>query len=403
MKIYKVGGAVRDKLLGLPIKDHDWVVVGSSPEEMLSLGFKPVGQDFPVFLHPDTHEEYALARTERKTAPGYTGFSFHTSVDVTLEDDLRRRDLTINAMAEDEHGNLIDPYAGKQDLENGILRHVSPAFVEDPLRVLRVARFAARFDFKLSEQTLTLMQEISQSGELDTLVAERVWAELERALAEQYPVRFFEVLQSCAALENIFPEIDKLFGIPQPVQYHPEIDSGVHTMMVLQLACTLTDETIIRFAALVHDLGKGLTPKAQWPSHRGHEERSVELIHKMCDRYRIPNKYRQLAVIVARYHLDCHRIREMRPDTVLKKLESMDALRRPERFEQFLIACEADARGRKGMQENDYPQANYFRTALNAAKNINVQALIDKGIDSNAMAKEVQQLRIDSLKKLAAE
>lgn len=306
-------------------------------------------------------------------------------------------------MAEDEHGNLIDPYAGKQDLENGILRHVSPAFVEDPLRVLRVARFAARFDFKLSEQTLTLMQEISQSGELDTLVAERVWAELERALAEQYPVRFFEVLQSCAALANIFPEIDKLFGIPQPVQYHPEIDSGVHTMMVLQLACTLTDETIIRFAALVHDLGKGLTPKAQWPSHRGHEERSVELIHKMCDRYRIPNKYRQLAVIVARYHLDCHRIREMRPDTVLKKLESMDALRRPERFEQFLIACEADARGRKGMQENDYPQANYFRTALNAAKNINVQALIDKGIDSNAMAKEVQQLRIDSLKKLAAE
>lgn len=400
MKIYQVGGAVRDKLLGLPVKDRDWLVVGSSPEEMQALGFTPVGQDFPVFLHPETHEEYALARTERKIAPGYTGFSFHTSADVSLEDDLRRRDLTINAMAEDEHGNLIDPFAGKQDLENGILRHVSPAFVEDPLRVLRVARFAARFDFKLSEQTLTLMQEISQSGELDALVAERVWAELEKALAEQYPVRFFEVLQSCAALENIFPEIDKLFGIPQPEQYHPEIDSGVHTMMVLQLACTLTDETIIRFAALVHDVGKGLTPKAQWPSHRGHEERSVELIHKMCDRFRIPNKYRQLAVIVARYHLDCHRIGEMHPHTILKKLEAIDALRRPERFEQFLIACEADARGRKGMENNAYPQAEFFRKAYEAAKEVDTQDLVDKGVEGHSMAEEIRQLRIAAIRKI---
>lgn len=400
MKIYQVGGAVRDKLLGLPVKDRDWLVVGSSPEEMQALGFTPVGQDFPVFLHPETHEEYALARIERKIAPGYTGFSFHTSADVSLEDDLRRRDLTINAMAEDEHGNLIDPFAGKQDLENGILRHVSPAFVEDPLRVLRVARFAARFDFKLSEQTLTLMQEISQSGELDTLVAERVWAELEKALAEQYPVRFFEVLQSCAALENIFPEIDKLFGIPQPEQYHPEIDSGVHTMMVLQLACTLTDETIIRFAALVHDVGKGLTPKAQWPSHRGHEERSVEIIHKMCDRYRIPNKYRQLAIIVARYHLDCHRIGEMHPHTILKKLEAIDALRRPERFEQFLIACEADARGRKGMENNAYPQAKFFRKAYEAAKGVDTQDLVDKGVEGHSMAEEIRQLRIAAIRKI---
>ena len=367
---------------------------------MQALGFTPVGQDFPVFLHPETHEEYALARTERKIAPGYTGFSFHTSADVSLEDDLRRRDLTINAMAEDEHGNLIDPFAGKQDLENGILRHVSPAFVEDPLRVLRVARFAARFDFKLTEQTLTLMQEISQSGELDTLVAERVWAELEKALAEQYPVRFFEVLQSCAALENIFPEIDKLFGIPQPEQYHPEIDSGVHTMMVLQLACTLTDETIIRFAALVHDVGKGLTPKAQWPSHRGHEERSVEMIHKMCDRYRIPNKYRQLAIIVARYHLDCHRIGEMHPHTILKKLEAIDALRRPERFEQFLIACEADARGRKGMENNAYPQAKFFRKAYEAAKGVDTQDLVDKGVEGHSMAEEIRQLRIAAIRKI---
>lgn len=397
MKIYQVGGAVRDKLLGLPVKDRDWVVVGSTAEEMLSLGYQPVGKAFPVFLHPETHEEYALARTERKTGPGYKGFAFDTAADVSLEEDLKRRDLTINAIAEDEQGNLTDPFHGKADLDAGIIRHVSPAFVEDPLRVLRVARFAARFGFTIADETRHLMQAISKSGELDSLVAERVWAELERALGEKGPVRFFTVLRECDALQQLFPEIDRLFGIPQPQQYHPEIDTGLHTMMVLEQACRLTEDTSIRFAALVHDLGKGLTPKEQWPGHHGHEERSVGLIHALCDRFHIPGKYRELAVIVARHHLECHRIRELRPETILKKLEAIDALRRPERFQQYLIACEADARGRQGMEDQDYPQAQLFRHYLEAATRVDTTPLRDQGLDGTAMAEAIRKKRIAAI------
>ncbi|OGT80555.1 MAG: multifunctional CCA tRNA nucleotidyl transferase/2'3'-cyclic phosphodiesterase/2'nucleotidase/phosphatase, partial [Gammaproteobacteria bacterium RIFCSPLOWO2_02_FULL_52_10] len=311
MKVYKVGGAVRDRLLGHPVQDHDWVVVGATPEAMLALGYKPVGRDFPVFLHPETHEEYALARTERKTAPGYRGFSFNTAPDVTLEDDLRRRDLTINAIAEDADGSIIDPYHGQTDLKAGILRHVSPAFTEDPLRVIRVARFAARYNFTIAPATEALLKEISQTQELAALAVERIWQETERALAERQPVRFFSVLRECGALAKVFPEIDRLFGVPQPADYHPEIDSGIHTMMVLAQACKLSTDPVVRFAALVHDLGKAATPPEEWPSHKGHEERSVDLVLPLCDRYRIPNQYRELAVIVARYHLDCHRIHEM--------------------------------------------------------------------------------------------
>jgi tRNA nucleotidyltransferase (CCA-adding enzyme) len=397
MKVYKVGGAVRDKLLGLPVKDQDWVVVGSTPEELSELGYKPVGKDFPVFLHPDSKEEYALARTERKTAPGYKGFAFNTSTEVTLEEDLIRRDLTINALAEDDQSNIVDCFNGQEDLKAGILRHISPAFIEDPLRVLRVARFAARFNFQVADETGKLMQTISDSGELDALVAERVWTELERALNEKHPVRFFDVLRDCGALEKVFPEIDRLFGVPQPELHHPEIDSGIHTMMVLEQSCKLTEDPLIRFAALVHDLGKGTTPKAQWPSHRGHEERSVKLIHILCDRYRIPGRYRELAVIVARHHLDCHRIKEMRADTILRKLEAMDAFRRPERFEQFLLACEADIRGRKGFENRPYPQAQYLQAAMAAADNIDTSIIQKENLSGKKIAEAIRKLRTSAI------
>lgn len=397
MKIYQVGGAVRDRLLGLPVKDHDWVVVGATPEEMIDLGYKPVGRDFPVFLHPETAQEYALARTERKTAPGYTGFVFNTSPDITLEQDLMRRDLTINAMAQDEHGDLIDPCKGREDLEQGILRHVSPAFVEDPLRVLRVARFAARFGFKVAPATMDLMQAISASGELDALVAERVWQETKRALGEDRASLFFIVLKDCGALARVFPELDGLYGVPQPEHYHPEIDSGVHTMMVLDQACRLSADTMVRFAALVHDLGKAATPQADWPAHRDHERRGVELVNRLCERYRVPKKFRELAVIVTRYHLDCHRVQELRPGTVIDKLESMDAFRRPGRFEQFLLACEADARGRKGLENTDYPQADRFRALVAAANAINTKSLPVNELDGKEMAQTIRQLRIDAI------
>jgi tRNA nucleotidyltransferase (CCA-adding enzyme) len=397
MKVYKVGGAVRDRLLGLTIKDRDWVVVGSTPEELIELGYKPVGKDFPVFLHPESKEEYALARTERKTAPGYKGFVFNTSADVSLEDDLVRRDLTINALAEDEYSNIVDCFNGQEDLKAGILRHISPAFIEDPLRVLRVARFAARFNFQVADETIQLMQTISDSGELDTLVAERVWTELERALSEAYPVRFFEVLKDCGALQKVFPDIDRLFGVPQPELHHPEIDSGIHTLMVLEQACKLSQDSQIRFAALVHDLGKGTTPKSQWPSHRGHEERSVGLILKLCDRYRIPVRFRELAVIVARHHLDCHRIKEMRANTVLRKLESIDAFRRPERFEQFLLACEADIRGRKGLEDRPYPQAEYLKNAFVAANDVDTRPIQEKQLVGKEIAKAIKVLRTTAI------
>lgn len=398
METYLVGGAVRDKLLGLPLKDRDWVVIGATPQEMESLGYKPVGKDFPVFLHPDTREEYALARTERKTAPGYKGFSFNTSVDVTLEEDLKRRDLTINAMAEDESGNLIDPFHGADDLKTGTLRHVSEAFVEDPLRVLRVARFAARFNFSVADETLQLIQTISQSGELEALIPERVWTEIERALGEPSPVRFFEVLREGNALEKIFPELNKLFGVPQPEHHHPEIDSGLHTMMVLEQACKLSNDPLVRFAALVHDLGKGNTPEDLLPKHHGHEERGVDLIQKLCDRYKIPNKFRELAVIVARHHLDCHRIREMHAATILKKLEQMDAFRRPERFKQFLVACEADARGRKGLEDRPYPQANIFFDYQNAAKSADISHIEGNGPE---IGERVREERLQAIQNIA--
>lgn len=400
MKIYQVGGAVRDKLLNMPVTDRDWVVVGSTPEEMESLGYAPVGREFPVFLHPETHEEYALARTERKSGRGYKGFTFHTSPDITIEDDLTRRDLTINAMAEDEGGNLIDPYNGKKDLEEGLLRHVSPAFVEDPLRVLRVARFAARFGFKIAPETLSLMKTISESGELETLVAERVWSEMEQALAEKYPTRFLLVLRACNALAVLFPEIDCLFGVPQPEKYHPEIDTGMHTIMVLNQAARLSDDPKIRFAAMVHDLGKGSTPRKEWPGHTGHESRGAEIIRSLCKRYKIPGDFCDLAVLASKFHLDCHRVMEMKPQTVLNKLEALDAFRRPERFEQFLVACEADARGRTGREDREYPQAAYFRKALETATSVDTRPLIDEGYSGKALGDALHQRRVEALKKL---
>lgn len=398
MKTYLVGGAVRDKLLGIPVKDRDWVVVGATPEEMLDKGFKAVGKDFPVFLHPQTKEEYALARTERKSGKGYKGFTFHTATDVTLEEDLQRRDLTINAIAEDEDGNLVDPYHGQADIKAGLLRHVSPAFVEDPLRVLRIARFAANLGFKIAAETMTLLQEISASEELDALIPERVWTELEKALSGKYPARFILVLRSCNALEKLFPEIEALFGVPQPKEHHPEIDTGLHTIMSLNQSVRLSSDPMIRFATLVHDLGKATTPKNELPSHHGHEGRGVKIIDKLCKRYRIPNKYKELATAVSKFHLDCHRIQEMKAETVLKKLEQLDAFRRPERFEQFLLACEADARGRAGFEDRDYPQAEYFQTALKVANEISGKSLQENGLEGKALGQEIKKQRIEKIK-----
>ncbi|MDA1107789.1 MAG: multifunctional CCA addition/repair protein [Proteobacteria bacterium] len=403
MEIYQVGGAVRDKLMGLPVQDRDWVVVGATPAEMEARGFKLVGADFPVFLHPATHEEYALARTERKTAPGYKGFAVHAAPDVTLAEDLQRRDLTINAIAMDEHGALTDPFNGAQDIKNKILRHVSPAFAEDPVRILRVARFAARLaDFRVADETNALMQRMTENGEVDALVPERVWAELERALGEKTPVRFFAVLRACGALEKLFPEIERLYGVPQPEKHHPEIDTGLHTMMVLEQAARLSADPCVRFAALMHDLGKGTTPQEQWPQHIGHEARSVELVRNICTRFRIPNDYRDLAVLAARYHGDCHRAAELRPDTLLEKLEGLDAFRRPERFEQFLLACEADSRGRTGYEDRPYPQADIFRNAFAACAVVDVRPLLEKGFNGEAIARELRQLRIQAIRQALA-
>ncbi|MDP1708536.1 MAG: multifunctional CCA addition/repair protein [Gammaproteobacteria bacterium] len=401
MHIYQVGGAVRDKLLGLPVQDRDWVVVGATPAEMLTRGFKLVGADFPVFLHPETHEEYALARTERKTAPGYKGFAVHAAPDVTLEDDLKRRDLTINAIAMDEHGHLTDPFNGVTDIKNKILRHVSPAFSEDPVRILRVARFAARFaGFRVADETQALMRTMVDNGEVGALVPERVWVELERALAEKTPTRFFEVLRACGALQRLLPEIARLYGVPQPQNHHPEIDTGLHTMMVLEQATRLSPDPRVRFAVLMHDLGKGTTPQEQWPRHIGHEARSVELAQDICTRFRVPNDYRDLAVLVARYHGDCHRAAELRPDTLLEKLEALDATRRPERFEQFLLACEADARGRTGYEDAPYPQADVFRQARDAYASIDPQPLAASGLKGEAIARQLRQLRIEAIRAL---
>lgn len=403
MKTYLVGGAVRDKLLGLPVQERDWVVVGATPEQMLEAGFKQVGKDFPVFLHPETGEEYALARTERKTGPGYTGFDFNADPDVTLEQDLERRDLTINAMAEEEDGRLIDPFDGQTDLREGVLRHVSPAFVEDPVRILRVARFAARYGkwgFRVAHGTNALMRKMVLNGEVDALVPERVWAETERALAEDTPVRFFEVLRGCGALARVFPEIDALFGVPQPEPHHREKDSGVHALLVLEQAARLTPDTRVRFAALVHDLGKAATPEEEWPHHVGHEQRSVELVEQLCARLRVPNDYRDLAVLAARYHGRCHRAFELRPVTLLQTLESLDAFRRPRRFEQFLLACEADARGRAGHEHDAYPQAEVFRQARQAAAGVDARPFARQGLEGPQIAERLRQARIATIKDL---
>ncbi len=377
MEVYLVGGAVRDELLGRAVKERDWVVVGATAEELQRQGMQQVGRDFPVFLHPETHEEYALARTERKTGAGYYGFSTDSSPAVSLEQDLARRDLTINAMARATDGRLIDPYGGQRDLEARQLRHVSPAFAEDPLRVLRVARFAARFaalNFRVADDTLALMRQMSSSGELAELVAERVWQETRRALEEESPQVFFAVLRDCGALAQVFPELEALFGVPQPEQWHPEIDTGVHTLMVVKMAASLSPLATVRFAALVHDLGKADTPRAKWPRHAGHEVQSVQRVQQLCARFRIPNDYRDLAVLVARHHGVVHRAFELRAATVLDLLAHTDALRRPERFEQFLLACEADARGRKGLEQRAYPQGVWLREALTAARAVSPDA-----------------------------
>jgi tRNA nucleotidyltransferase (CCA-adding enzyme) len=401
MQIYLVGGAVRDELLGLPVRERDWVVVGARPEELQAQGFKPVGKDFPVFLHPRNGEEYALARTERKTGPGYRGFETLFSPDVTLEQDLERRDLTINAIAKDpDGGGLIDPFGGQRDLGERVLRHVSRAFVEDPVRVLRVARFAARFaplGFKVAPETLDLMREIAARGELDALVSERVWQETQRALEMPAPARFFEVLRDANALPIVFPELHALFGVPQPEQWHPEIDTGVHTLMVLEQAAKLSDDPVVRFAALTHDLGKGTTAPSEWPRHIAHEQRGVALVEALCDRLKIPNAYRELAVLVSRYHLDAHRVSELRDSTLLEVLERLDAFRRPARFEQWVLACEADARGRKGLENRDYPQADHLRRARDTVAKVTLDPAERDGLDGPKIAEKLRKARLAAL------
>jgi len=371
MKVFLVGGAVRDRLLGRPVSERDYVVVGATPQDLLDLGYRQVGRDFPVFLHPTSHDEYALARTERKVGPGYHGFVVHAAPDVTLEQDLARRDLTINALAQDADGSLIDPFGGTRDLERRILRHVSPAFAEDPVRILRVARFAARFahlGFRVAEETRVVMQQMVNGGEVDALVPERVWQELAKALAEADPSVFFTTLRACGALARLLPEVDRLFGVPQPVRWHPEVDCGVHTMMVVDRAARLSQDIAVRFAALTHDLGKGTTPAEILPSHRGHEGRGVTLIEGLCERLRIPNRVRDLARLTARYHGLVHKVAELRAATVQQLFEGADAFRRPERFDQLLLACEADFRGRTGYEDRDYPQRRCLALLLEAAR-----------------------------------
>ena len=376
MQIYCVGGAVRDQLLGLAVQDHDYVVVGATPEQMTALGYRPVGKDFPVFLHPDSHEEYALARTERKTAKGYKGFQVYASPEVTLEQDLARRDLTINAIARAADGSLIDPYHGVADLKAGILRHVSPAFVEDPVRILRLARFAARYpQFSVADETLALLRDMVANGEVDALVPERVWQELAKGLMEQRPSRMFKVLRDCGALARLLPELDRLWGVPQPAQHHPEIDTGVHVMLVIDYAAACNYALPVRYAALLHDLGKGTTPPNEWPRHIAHEQRSVALVKAVSERLRAPNDCRELAVIVAAYHGKAHRAEEMRPETLLQLLQDCDALRQPERFALFLQACEADSRGRTGYENVPFRQADHLRKALQLAQAVDAGAI----------------------------
>lgn len=403
MQVYLVGGAVRDRLLGRPVKERDWVVVGASPEELERQGFVPVGREFPVFLHPQTHEEYALARLERKVAPGYRGFTTQFSPDVTLEEDLRRRDLTINAMAETPAGEIVDPYGGRRDLEARLLRHVSDSFIEDPVRVLRVARFAARYaelGFRVAEETVALMRSMTDSGELTALVPERVWQETERALGESRPDVFFETLRECGALQVIFPELAALYGVPQPPRWHPEVDTGLHVMLALHYAASTGASTAVRFAVLMHDLGKALTVPERWPSHRGHEEAGVPVIETLCARLKVPNGFRDLAVLTARHHAVVHRAAELRPATVLKLLEATDAFRRPERFDDMLAACEADARGRTGLEAQPYPQRDYLRRARAAAAVVTLDASEREGLAGAAIGEKIREKRLDAIRSL---
>lgn len=401
MKVYLVGGAVRDERLGIPVKEKDWCVVGSTPDALVALGYKPVGKDFPVFLHPKSGEEYALARTERKTGAGYHGFKFHADPDVTIEDDLRRRDLTVNAIAVDDDGTVIDPFGGVADIESRVLRHVSDAFVEDPVRILRVAKFAARFatlGFTVAQDTIGLMSEMVANGEVDALVPDRVWKETEAALSNNNPQLFFDVLRQCGALHRLYPEIDNLFGVPQPPKWHPEIDCGIHTMMVLEQAAKLSPEGDVRFAALVHDLGKATTDKKLLPSHHGHEQRSVKLIRKLVDRLPVPNTYRDLALLVAEFHGHCHRAYELKATTLLRVIKKTDALRRPERFEKFILACEADARGRTGMEESAYPQADYLRGALQAIVGISARDFKNDDLSGPKLGQAIDDARVHALR-----
>lgn len=392
MKTYLVGGAVRDALLGYPCSERDWVVVGATPDNMLQLGYQQVGKDFPVFLHPETKDEHALARTERKQGHGYTGFAVHCDPAVTLEEDLVRRDLTINAMAQDETGAIVDPYGGQRDLQARVLRHVSEAFIEDPLRVLRTARFAARYahlGFTVAPETLALMSDIVRQGELAHLPAERVWVEMQRALGERNPDIFITVLRGCGALRALLPEVDALFGVPQSPQHHPEVDTGLHTLMVLQKSALLTPAADVRFAALLHDVGKGVTPEAEWPRHIAHEHRGLPLVRAACSRLRTPNQYRDLALQVCEFHLLCHRAYELRGKTLLKLLRGTGALRQPERFEAFLLVCEADARGRAGSEQSAYSQSAYLREALQLILSVNAKTLMAQGLGGKALGNAI--------------
>jgi tRNA nucleotidyltransferase (CCA-adding enzyme) len=404
MQIFLVGGAVRDGLLGRPVVDRDHVVVGATPDDLLALGYKPVGKDFPVFLHPRSGEEYALARTERKTGRGYHGFVFQADATVTLEQDLARRDLTINAIARDEQGKLTDPHHGVRDIEARVLRHVSPAFVEDPVRVLRVARFAARFaplGFAVADETMTLMQQMVRDGEVDHLVPERVWAETRKALAEPQPSAFLRVLRGCGALAVLFPEIDALYGVPQRAEFHPEIDTGVHLEMVLDAAARIAPgDDLVGFCALTHDLGKALTPPDAWPRHIGHEHRGVAPLRALCGRLKVPTEHAALAEQVCREHLNAHRAFELKPATVLKLLGALDALRRPLRLEIFLAACEADKRGRLSHESDDYPQAAYLRAARAAAAAVDAGAFVAQGLSGPAIGAAMEVARVDAISAL---
>lgn len=404
MKAFIVGGAVRDALLGMPVQDRDWVVVGATPEDMLAQGFRPVGKDFPVFLHPKTQEEYALARTERKTAPGYRGFAFHTSPDVTLEEDLVRRDLTINAMARAEDGTLVDPFGGQRDIKDKVFRHVSDAFLEDPVRILRLARFAARFpDFTVAPETLALMRTMVEQGEVDALVAERVWQEVARGLMEKKPSRMLQVLRDCGALARIMPELDKLWGVPQPPAHHPEVDTGVHMMLVVDYAAERGFELCVRFAALMHDLGKGATPSATWPKHHGHEELGLALIDGLCERLKVPNDCRDLAIMTAREHGNIGRAQVMRANTLVTFFTRNDAFRKPQRFAQMLLAAECDFRGRGGPDDDfrtrPFPQADYLLEALTAARSVNAGEVAARcGENKARIAQAVHAARVSAVK-----